>query len=144
MPPCSYDHRGASIVTPGQDFNVQTPAAQATGTPNPAIPVDHIAQTPEFLQKLIAELKILENKDSELFAKMYSSPSPMGGRPKKNYQPHYEERRGYQRESEKLQTKIRALKSQIDELDMLLSRPAATTQGTAVVGQPSLGGTRAY
>ena len=121
--PCSYDHIGGQVSTPAQDFNVQTPAAQATGTANPAVPADQMPQTPEFLQKLIRELNDLRNKQSELFAKMYPSPSPLGGRPKKEYKPPYEVQEEYRRQDREFDVKIAALKGQIQELKVLLARP---------------------
>jgi hypothetical protein len=103
---------------------VQTPAAQATGTANPPVPADHAQQTPEFLQKLIRELNDLRNQQSELYAKMYRSPSPLGGRPKKSYTPPYEEQREYRRQDEEFDRKISALKGQVQELRVLLARTA--------------------
>jgi hypothetical protein len=120
--PCSYDHQGAQISTPARDLNIQTPAAQATGTANPPIPADHAQQTPEFLQKLIKELNDLRNQQSELYAKMYRPASPLGGRPKKSYQPPYEVQEEYRRQDEEFDRKIYALKGQIQELRTLLAR----------------------
>lgn len=137
MAPCSYDHRGAQISTPAQDLNVQTPAAQSTGTANPAVPADQMPQTPEFLQKLIRELKELQNKDSEIYAKMYRSPSPLGGRPKKSYEPPYEEMEELRRQSRELDLKIGAIKGQIQELRVLLARPVIPMPETEKVMGPT-------
>ena len=58
------DAQGAQLRTPTPDENVVTPAAQATGTANPAPPADHAQQTPEFLQKMIQTLKGLVQEQS--------------------------------------------------------------------------------
>jgi DNA repair exonuclease SbcCD ATPase subunit len=110
------------VSTPAQDQNIQTPAAQATGTANPPIPADHAQQTPEFLQKLIRELNDLRNQQAELYAKMYPAPSPLGGRPKKSYKPPYEVQEEYRRQDMEFDKKISALKGQIQELRTLLAR----------------------
>ncbi len=110
--PCRYDHQGGQVSTPAQDFNA--PSAQ--------VPADHKQQTPEFLQKLISQLKELENKQSEVFAKMYRPESPLGGRPKKSYKPAYEEKLELQRQDKELDEKIAALKGQIRELHVLIAR----------------------
>ena len=124
MMSCEYGHQGGQVSTPAQDFNVQTPAAQATGTANPHIPAGHAQQTPEFLQKLIGELNDLSNKQSELFAKMYPPASPLGGRPKNSYKPPYQVQEEYRRQDQELDKKIAALKGQIRDLNVLLSRQA--------------------
>ncbi|KKL27394.1 hypothetical protein LCGC14_2385570 [marine sediment metagenome] len=121
--PCEFGHIGGQVSTPAVDHNMQTPAAMATGTANPAVPADQVPQTPEFLQKLISELNDLRNKQSELFAKMYPPASPLGGRPKKEYKPPYEVQEEYRRQDRELDIKIAALKGQIQELKVLLARP---------------------
>ena len=124
MMSCEYGHNGGQISTPALDQNTQTPAAQSTGTANPAVPADHVPQTPEFLQKLIRDLRELENKQSEVFAKLYQSPSPLGGRPKKSYEPPYEVKEELRRQDRELDLKIAAVRGQIRELHVLLSRTA--------------------
>ena len=105
---------------PVQDHNIQTPAAQATGTANPPIPADHAQQTPEFLTKLIGQLNTLRQEQSELFAKMY----PMSRAPGiASARPPYEELEEYQRQDAEYDQKISALKMQITELRVLLARP---------------------
>jgi predicted Rossmann fold nucleotide-binding protein DprA/Smf involved in DNA uptake len=120
--PCTFDHK-TSTVQPAQDFNVQTPAAQSTGTANPPIPADHAQQTPEFLQKLIKQLNQLKQEQSVLYAKMYGSPhSLMSHEPP--HMPPYEVLEEYRRQDREFDTKISALKMQIQELRTLLARPA--------------------
>lgn len=112
------DHAGEELVTPVEDQNIQTPAAVATGTPNPAIPEDHAQQTPEFLTKLIGELNRLRQESSELYAKMY--PMTVDGPPSR---PPYEELAEFKRLDAELDSKIGAVKSQIDDLRVLLAKP---------------------
>lgn len=119
--PCTYGHQGAQVSTPAQDFNVQTPAAQATGTANPPIPEDHAQQTPEFLQKLIQELNKLRQEQSELYAKMYPPTAVMQAGPP--VRPPYEVLEELRRQDEEYDLKISALKGQIQELRTLLARP---------------------
>ena len=109
-----------SGVTPSQDFNVQTPAAQATGTANPPIPEDHAQQTPEFLTKLIAELNKLRQEQSELYAKMY--PPMKMGQSNAPMRPPYEELEEYRRQDREYDYKIAALRMQVQELHVLLAR----------------------
>ena len=134
------DHAGEELSTPVEDQNIQTPAAVATGTPNPAVPDDHAQQTPEFLTKLIVELNRLRQESSDLFAKMY--PMSVDGPPAK---PAYEELADYKRQDAELDRKIGALRSQIDDLVVLLARPkapapeltkAAAPSGPALAGVP--------
>ncbi len=110
--PCRYDHQGVQVSTPVQDFNA----------PSAPVPAIHKPQTPEFLQKLIGQLKELENKQSEVFAKMYRPESSLGGRPKKSYKPAYEVKLELQRQDKELDEKIAALKGQIRELHVLIAR----------------------
>lgn len=118
MPGDSSDDKGGQVSTPAPDLNQPMPSA---------VPTDHKQQTPEFLQKLIGQLKELENKQSELFAKMYRSPSPLGGRPKKSYKPPYEEKLEFQRQDRELDVKIAALRGQIRELHVLIAREEEPT-----------------
>ena len=105
---------------PVADRNIQTPAAQSTGTANPPIPADHAQQTPEFLQKLIGQLNTLRQEQSELFAKMF----PMSRAPGiASARPPYEEMEEMRRQDEEFDRKISALKMQIQELRTLLARP---------------------
>ena len=115
--PCSSDHKN-TIVTPAQDNNA----------PSPPVPADHVPQTPEFLTKLIQELKSLRQEQSELFAKMYpmSSSVERAAPPTK---PPYEQLEEYKRQDQILDQKIGALKGQIQELHVLLARPFKQTQG---------------
>ena len=110
-----------SGVTPAQDFNVQTPAAQATGTANPPIPEDHAQQTPEFLTKLISELNTLRNEQSALFAKMYPPHAPISH--ESSHLPPYEVHEEYRRQDREYDYKIAGLKMQIQELKVLIARP---------------------
>lgn len=137
MTPCSYDHQGAQVSTPALDQNVQTPAAQSTGTANPAVPADQMPQTPEFLQKLIQELKTLQNKQSEVYAKLYRDASPLGGRPKKSYEPPYEVKEELRRQDRELDLKIGAIKGQINELRVLMARPVQPMPETEKVMGPT-------
>ncbi len=124
------DHAGEGVSTPVADFNIQTPAAQATGTANPPIPEDHTQQTPEFLLKLIAELNRLRQESSELYAKMY--PAAQDGPPSR---PPYEELAEYKRQDVELDAKIGALKVQIDDLRVLIAKPVMPApELTKVVG----------
>jgi hypothetical protein len=107
---------------PAQDLNIQTPAAQSTGTANPPIPADHAQQTPEFLQKLIMQLNQFRQEQSELFAKMYPPMSARQAGPP--VRPPYEELEELKRQDEEYDRKISALKMQIQELRTLLARPA--------------------
>jgi hypothetical protein len=119
---CHYCGEHKSGIIPTQDLNVQTPAAQATGTANPPIPADHEQQTPEFLQKLIMEYNALRQEQSELYAKMYPPMKPgVSNAPAK---PPYETLREYQRQDREYDNKIGALRMQIQELDVLLARKA--------------------
>ncbi len=111
---------GSNPNQPVQDFNIQTPAAQATGTANPPIPADHMQKTPEFIQKLIQQLNTLRQEQSELFAKMYPMSRTMGPPAR----PPYEEMEEYRRQDYEYDQKISALKHQIQELRTLLARPA--------------------
>lgn len=114
-------HTETKMQEPGADKNVQTPAAQATGTANPPIPEDHAQQTPEFLQKLIMEYNSLRQESSELFAKMYPPMRPgVSNAPMK---PPYEEVAEYHRQDLELDAKIGALRTQITGLHTLLARP---------------------
>ena len=106
---------------PVADVNIQTPAAQATGTANPPIPADHAQQTPEFLQKLIRQLNTLRQEQSELFAKMYPPHAPIIH--EAPHIPPYEQLLDYQRQDEEYDQKISAIKMQIQELRVLLARP---------------------
>ncbi len=115
------DDAGSEIATPVEDKNTQTPAAEATGSANPPIPEDHKQQTPEFLKKLILELNTLRQESSELFAKMYPM-SNMGGPP---VRPPYELHEEYRRQDAELDKKIYALRNQITDLHVLLSKPEA-------------------
>ena len=117
--------QGAQINTPAIDHNVQTPAAQAAGTANPAPPADHAQQTPEFLQKLITELHGLVQEQSVLFAKMYT-PHPPISHESVHTDPPYEVMEELRRQDRTLDLKIDALKSQIRELHVLLARPGVT------------------
>lgn len=119
--PCSYDHVN-STLEPGQDFNVQTPAAQATGTANPPIPESERPATPEFLQELIRELDALRQRDSENWADMYPAVKP-GQVPKV---PPYEQKLQYERESEEIQKKIAALRARIYSMRVLLAAKPPT------------------
>lgn len=119
---CHYCGNHGSGVQPAQDFNIQTPAAQATGTANPPIPEDHAQQTPEFLTKLIAELNKLQQEQSELYAKMYPPMTP--GQSNAPAKPPYETKREYKRQDVEYDNKIGALRMQIQELDVLLARKA--------------------
>lgn len=119
------DSRGAQTHTPTPDENVVTPAAQATGTANPAPPEDHAQQTPEFLQKMIQTLNGLVQEQSVLFAKMYT-PHPMITHEGPHTDPPYEVMEELRRQDRQLDTKIWALKSQIRELHVLLARPGVT------------------
>ena len=110
--PCRYDHQGGQVSTPAQDFNA----------PSAPVPADRKQQTPEFLQKLIGQLKEKENKASELYAKRYRPESPLGGRPKKSYQPPYEVKLELDRQIRELDTQTAALKGQIRELHVLIAR----------------------
>jgi len=112
---------GEELSTPVADRNIQTLAAQATGTANPPIPADHVQQTPEFLQKLIQELNSLRQESSELFAKMYPPMSVRQAGPP--IRPPYEEVEEYRRQDAELDLKISALKNQIQDLRTLLARP---------------------
>lgn len=117
------DHYGsdASLVQPVQDHNIQTPAAQSTGTANPPIPADHAQQTPEFLQKLIRQLNTLRQAQSDLFAQMYSPHAPVVH--EAPHIPPYEQMEEWHRQDEEYDRKITALKMQIGELRTLLARP---------------------
>ncbi len=118
--PDGHSGNSSNPVQPAQDHNIQTPAAQSTGTANPPIPADHAQQTPEFLQKLITQLNTLRQEQSELFAKMY----PMSRAPGiASARPPYEEMEDYHRQDEEFDQKISALKMQINELRTLLARP---------------------
>ncbi|KKN84477.1 hypothetical protein LCGC14_0289390 [marine sediment metagenome] len=119
---CNYCGEHASGVIPTQDYNVQTPAAQATGTANPPIPADHEQQTPEFLQKLIASLNTLRQEQSELYAKMYPPMKP--GQSNAPARPPYEVLEEYKRQDREYDDKINALRMQIRELHILLARKA--------------------
>ncbi len=123
--PGHYDEAGAQIRTPAGDYNVQTPAAQATGTANPAPPADHAQQTPEFLQNLIAELHGLVQEQSVLFAKMYT-PHPVISHESPHTEPPYEVMEELRRQDRELDQKIFAIKRQINELRVLLARPGVT------------------
>ncbi len=113
---CRYDHDGGGqLATPAQDFNA----------PSAPIPADLAQQTPEFLQKLIGQLKEKENKSSELYAKRYRPESPLGGRPKKSYKPPYEEKLELDRQIQELDDQTAALRSQIRELHVLIARTSA-------------------
>jgi len=109
---CRYDHEGGQLATPAQDFNA----------PSAPVPADLAQQTPEFLQKLIGQLKEKENKSSELYAKRYRPESPLGGRPKKSYKPPYEEKLELDRQIQELDDETAALRSQIRELHVLIAR----------------------
>ena len=118
--PSHYD-QGAAVTTPSTDRNIQTPAAQATGTANPPIPEDHSQQTPEFLQSLISELNTLRNEQSALFAKMYA-PHPVISH-ESPHTPPYEAMEEYHRQGREFDYKISALKMQIQELRVLIALP---------------------
>jgi len=120
--PESQGKPGEELSTPVSDRNIQTPAAQATGTANPSIPDDHAQQTPEFLQKLIKELNALRQESSELFAKMYPPMSERQAGPP--IRPPYEEVEEYRLQDAELDLKISALKNQIQDLRTLLARPS--------------------
>lgn len=111
----------ANPVQPAQDHNIQTPAAQSTGTANPPIPADHVQQTPEFLQKLIRQLNSLRQAQSDLFAQMYAPHAPMTH--EAPHIPPYEQMEEWHRQDEEFDQKISALKMQINELRTLLARP---------------------
>ncbi len=121
----SSEEAGAQLSTPTVDHNVQTPAAQATGTANPAPPADHAQQTPEFLQNLIMELKGLVQEQSVLFAEMYTPHAPVTHEAPHS-EPSYEVMEELRRKDRELDKKIWALKSQIRGLHVLLARPGAT------------------
>ena len=116
---CRYDHQGGQLATPAQDVNV----------PSAPVPADQKPQTPEFLQKLIGQLKEKENKASELYAKRYRPESPLGGRPKKSYKPPYEEKLELDRQIQVLDEETAALKGQIRELHVLIARKETPTVG---------------
>ena len=119
---CTYGHEAGTAVQPAKDLNIQTPAAQATGTANPPIPEDHAQQTPEFLTELIRELNKLQQEQSELYAKMYPPMKPgVSNAPAK---PPYEELIELKRQDREYDNKISALRMQIRELHGLLARPA--------------------
>lgn len=117
---CKDGHVGSPLSTPSQDRNIQTPAAQATGTANAPIPADHEQQTPEFLRNLIQEVNKLRQEQSELYAKMYPM-SPPNGPPAK---PPYEELEEMKRLDREYDMKIGALRAQIQELSVLLAKKA--------------------
>lgn len=125
--PGLYGEPGAQLNTPATDYNVQTPAAQATGTANPAPPADHAQQTPEFLQKLIMELKRLRQEQSNLFAKMYA-PHPVISHEMPHTEPPYEMMEEWRRQDREFDLKIFALKRQIEDLKVLLARPGVTPE----------------
>lgn len=116
-----------STVIPVQDQNITTPAAQATGTANPAIPADHAQQTPEFLQKLIMELRRLRQEQSQLFADMYPPHAPISHE-SPHTEPPYEVMEELRRQDRELDLKIFAIKRQIDDLKVLLARPGVTPE----------------
>lgn len=117
-----YGEERGQAVTPAQDFNVQTPAAQSTGTANPPIPDDHAQVTPEFLQKLIGEVNSLRQEQSELYAKMYPPMKP--GQSNAPVRPPYEVLEEYRRQDREYDLKINAMRMQIQELKVLLARKA--------------------
>ena len=123
--PGLMDSSGATIRTPATNRNVQTPAAQATGTANPAPPEDHAQQTPEFLQELITALRGLVAEQSALFAKMYT-PHPMISHEGPETEPPYEVLTELRRQDAELDSQIFALKHQLRELPVLLARPGVT------------------
>ena len=114
--PCEYGHTNLN-VEPSQDFNVQTPAAQKTGTANPPIPESERPVTPEFLRELIRELDALRQRDSEIWADMYPQSKP-GVTPKV---PPYETREQYKRESEEISKKMASLQARINSMRVLLA-----------------------
>ena len=118
-------HTEVKIQEPAADLNIQTPAAQATGTANPPIPEDHAQQTPEFLQRMITQYNALRQEQSELFAKMY--PPMMPGVSNAPMKPPYEQVAEYHRQDLELDAKIGALRSKITELHTLLTRPTNPT-----------------
>ncbi len=116
-------HSGETSGTvPATDQNIASPAAVSTGTANPPIPDDQAQQTPEFLTKLIQELNTLRQEQSELFAKMYPPMRP--GQSNAPAKPPYEELIEYRRQDMEYDIKIAGLKGQIQELHVLLARPA--------------------
>ena len=124
------DDGKTGTVEPAVDQNIQTPAAVATGTANPAIPEDHAQQTPEFLQKLIAEYDKLRQEQSELFAKMYTMSRSSGNNaPTK---PSYETMEMYHRQDREYDSKISGLRRQIESLHVLLARPPMAKPETKV------------
>lgn len=125
--PGLYGEPGAQLNTPATDYNVQTPAAQATGTANPTPPADHAQQTPEFLQNLIMELHRLRQKQSELFAEMYPPHAPITHEMPHSL-PRYEVMEELQRQDREFDLKIFALKRQINDLKVLLARPGVTPE----------------
>lgn len=127
MPYYLGDMQGAQGVTPAADYNVQTPAAIAAGTANPAPPADHAQQTPEFLQKLIMELQGLVQEQSAVFAEMYKPHSPITHE-SMHIDPPYEVMEELRRKDRELDLKIWPLKSQIRELRVLLARPGVTPE----------------
>ena len=114
-------HTEVKIQEPAADMNIQTPAAMATGTANPAIPEDHAQQTPEFLTKMIAQYNSLRQEQSELFAKMY--PPMVPGQSNAPLKPPYEQVAEYHRQDLELDAKIGSLLTQITELHTLLAKP---------------------
>ncbi len=126
--PGLYGEPGAQVNTPAADLNVQTPAAQATGTANPAPPADHAQQTPEFLQKLIMELKRLRQESSNLYAQMYGPPHQVISHESPHTEPPYEVLEELRRQDRELDLKIFALKRQIEDLKVLLARPGVTPE----------------
>ena len=129
------DDAGSELATPVEDKNIQTPAAQATGTANPPIPADHAQQTPEFLSSLIRELNTLRQESSDLFAKMYPPHSPLTH--EAPHRPPYEELAEYKRLDAELDGKIGALKAQIDDLRVLIAKKVQPAPETNKVVGPS-------
>ncbi len=113
---------------PALDQNIATPAAMATGTANPGnLPPEEKPKTPEFLKHLIEHRDELQAEQSELFAKMY--PMNMSSGNNAPTKPPYETMEMYHRQDREYDSKIAALRVQIDQLHVLLARePEATPE----------------
>ena len=106
---------------PAVDQNIVTPAAMATGTANPGnLPEEEKPKTPEFLKHLIEHKDELQAEQSELFAKMY--PMNMSSGNNAPTKPPYETMEMYHRMDREFDSKIAALRVQIDQLHVLLAR----------------------
>lgn len=100
-----------STSQPGREYNAR----------DLPLPEGHEQQTPEFLQKLLDELKRIQDEQDENFRKMYPPVRSIGSESSPP-RPRYEVLQEYQDKDVELDRKASAIKQQIQYLRVLIAQ----------------------